>query len=68
LDVHKETIAVGIVSGERSVGRIPDHLQAADTLIKKLQKLGEELRFCDKAGPCGYPLYRFLRGLLNSAA
>jgi transposase len=64
LDVHKETIAVAIASGEgpvRRYGEIPGHLQAVDTLIKKLQKPGEELRFCYEAGPCGFVLCRHLR-------
>ena len=64
LDVHKETIAVALASGEGSVrqyGDIPGHLQAVDTLIKKLQRPGEELRFFYEAGPCGFVLCRHLR-------
>jgi len=64
LDVHKETIAVALASGDGSVvhyGDIPGHLQAVHTLLKKLQKPGQELRFCYEAGPCGFVLCRHLR-------
>ena len=64
LDVHKETIAVAIGSADGSVrryGEIPGHLQAVDQLLTKLQKPGQELRFCYEAGPCGFVLCRHLR-------
>ena len=57
LDVHKETIAVAIGSADGSVrryGEIPGHLQAVDQLLTKLQKPGQELRFCYEAGPFGF--------------
>jgi transposase len=64
LDVHKESIAVAIGCGDGSVrryGEIPGHLQAVDQLISRLQKSGQELRFCYEAGPFGFGLCRHLR-------
>ena len=61
LDVHQETIAVAIASGDGSLrhyGEIPGYLQAVDTLIKKLQMPGTELLFCHEAGPRGFVLSR----------
>jgi len=66
LDVHKETIAVAVVTaggGEpRSLGIIPN---TPATVAKLVRKLGATatLRCCYEAGPCGYGLHRQLTGL-----
>jgi len=59
LDVHAETIAVGVAeaSGEvRSLGTIPNRRESVGRLIRKLGK-PEQLRVCYEAGPTGYVLY-----------
>jgi transposase len=64
LDVHKESIAVALAGSDGSLrryGTIAGHLQAMDKLIHKLQKPGQELRFCYEAGPFGFVLCRHLR-------
>jgi len=65
LDVHKESIAVGIAPANstevRRYGIIGGTLEAVDKLIKKLSAEGVELRFVYEAGPCGFVLCRHLR-------
>ena len=59
LDVHGETIAVGVAepSGEvRSLGVIPNRPESVRKLVKKLGP-ASSLRACYEAGPCGYVLY-----------
>jgi len=69
LDVHNESIAVSIASNDSTevrrwglLGGTHAHVQR---LIKQLQSAhpGATLKFCYEAGPRGYPLGRFLRGL-----
>src|SRR2546423_781758 len=65
LDVHAETIAVGVAEpgGEvRSLGTIPNVPEAVRRLVKKLGP-PETLRVCYEAGPTGYVLYRQLSAL-----
>lgn len=66
LDVHKETIAVAIARPGRedaeSLGMIPNTTEAVAKLVRRLGP-ASGLRFCYEAGPCGYGLYRQLRGL-----
>lgn len=65
LDVHAETIAVAVAEPEgavRSVGVIPNRLEAVRRLVKKLGP-AEQLRACYEAGPTGYALYWQLTGL-----
>src|SRR5436189_4086438 len=65
LDVHAETIAVGVAEpgGEvRSLGTIPNTPEAVRRLVKKLGP-PEPLRVCYQAGPTGYGLYRQLSAL-----
>jgi transposase len=62
LDVHAETIAVAVAEagGEvRSVGVIPNRVDALRKLIKKLGP-ADQLRMCYEAGPTGYVVYREL--------
>jgi len=67
LDVHKETIAVSVAEahgGEvRYVGEIANTPEALVKLVRQLKKGGATLSFCYEAGPCGYELYRQLKGL-----
>jgi transposase len=59
LDVHKETIAVAVAepSGEvRSLGTIPNEIEAIRKLVKKL-RAGGAFTCCYEAGPTGYVLY-----------
>jgi hypothetical protein len=59
LDVHAETIAVGVAEpdGEvHSLGVIPNRAESVRKLIKRLSPV-EQLRACYEAGPTGYVLY-----------
>src|SRR5947199_9125440 len=65
LDVHAETIAVGVAEpgGEvHALGTIPNTPEAVRRLVKKLGP-PETLRVCYEAGPTGYVLYRQLTAL-----
>ena len=67
LDVHKRTISVAVAdegaSGEvRFYGKIENTVLAIGKVIKKLTAPDTELRFIYEAGPCGFPLYRYLTG------
>jgi transposase len=67
LDVHKATIAVCVAEtgrdGEvRFVGEIPNEPAVSDKLVTWLGRGGRTLRFAYEAGPCGYGVYRHLRG------
>ncbi len=59
LDVHAETICVGVAEQEgevRCVGTIPNRMESIRKLIKKLGPR-KSLKVCYEAGPCGYVLY-----------
>jgi transposase len=63
LDVHKDTIAVAAAEpgkrGEvREYGKIANTPVALRTLVAKLTRGGDTLRFCYEAGPCGYGIQR----------
>jgi transposase len=65
LDVHKESIAVAVASGDlrgevREYGRICNTPTALDRLVRKLDSDATALRFCYEAGPCGYGIQRRL--------
>jgi hypothetical protein len=67
LDVHKETVAVAIADSGRDGevrywGTIPNTTHHLEGLIKKLSKKKARLAFTYEAGPCGYDIYRTLRG------
>jgi len=57
MDVHKETIAMSVAPCDaaevRFVGEIAHTAQAIEKLVKQLRKDDADLKFCDKAGPCG---------------
>lgn len=67
LDVHKETIAVGVAEAQggevRFFGEIANTAQAIGKLQRELKKGGARLSWCYEAGPCGYGIYRQLRAL-----
>lgn len=68
LDVHKETIAVGVADGERGgevryVGTVANEDDAVRKLVKRLMAPDTSLSFCYEAGPCGYGLHRLLTKL-----
>ena len=68
LDVHKDTIAVGLaemgIRGEvRAYGKIANTAAAVKTLATKLASRHRELRFCYEAGPFGYGIQRQLARL-----
>ena len=69
LDVHKDTIAVAVAPAGREsptyLGELANQPKAIGKLADKLvgQYDGEVIQFCYEAGPCGYEVYRQLKGL-----
>jgi len=65
LDVHAETIAVGVAGADgevRGLGVIPNRAESVGRMIRKLGN-PEQLRVCYEAGPTGYVLYWQLSAL-----
>jgi transposase len=65
LDVHAETIAVGVAEPNgavRSLGTIPNRPESIRKLVKKLGG-ADALRVCYEAGPTGYVIYWQLTAL-----
>ena len=66
MDVHKECIDVGTggdAGGEvRHYGAIGGDLASVSRLARKLESTGKVLVFVYEAGPCGFGIYRMLRG------
>ena len=66
LDTHKETIAVAVADAlggkPRYYGQIANTAEEIRKLVKRLCPDGEVLSFCYEAGPCGYEIYRQIRG------
>ena len=69
LDVHNDSIAISLASSDSTevrrwgiIGGTHEHVQK---FIKQMQGAHPEatLKFCYEAGPRGYPLCRFIRGL-----
>jgi transposase len=65
LDVHKDTIAVALAEAGgrgdvREYGKVANTPAAVKALAKKLSRVGNALRFCYEAGPCGYGIQRRL--------
>jgi hypothetical protein len=68
LDVHNETISVAIAEagrdGEvRQYGTIVNTPEAIGRLVRRLTTRHGSLEFCYEAGPCGYTVYRQLKGM-----
>ena len=68
LDVHKRTVSVAIAEGGRGgeirhLGSFESRVDVLKKMIERLARGGRRLNFCYEAGPCGYGLYRLLRGL-----
>lgn len=66
LDVHKETIVIGIAEdgreGEvRHYGTIANTIDAVDKFIRKQISRGAELHCVYEAGPTGYGLFHYLQ-------
>ncbi len=66
MDVHKDSIDVATGDergGEvRHYGAIGGDLAALSRLARKLESTGKVLVFVYEAGPCGFGVYRMLRG------
>src|SRR5271155_4065802 len=65
LDVHKDTIAVALAEAGgrgdvREYGKVANTPAAVKALATKLSRVGNALRFCYEAGPCGYGIQRQL--------
>jgi transposase len=65
LDVHKNTIDVGLADAGRDsevrfYGSIGGDLDSLHKVIRKIQSTGATLRVVYEAGPCGYDIYRSL--------
>src|SRR3972149_5372135 len=66
MDVHKDSIDVA--TGEegggevRHYGAVGGELAAVSRLVRKLEAAGKALVFVYEAGPCGFGIYRLLRG------
>jgi transposase len=68
LDVHKATVSVAVAEGRRGgevrhLGTFKNCIDMLTKLFQRLARGGRRLNFCYEAGPCGYGLYRLLRGL-----
>ena len=63
LDVHKESISVAVLEGDRAQARpivtIPNEPMQIRKLFSRLRKEGD-VRACYEAGSCGYEVYRQL--------
>jgi transposase len=69
LDVHKDSIVVGLALGGAEpveVGRIVNDASAVRRLVERLARRHGRLAFAYEAGPCGYELYRQLLSLGQS--
>ena len=69
LDVHKDSNAVSIAPSDstevRRWGVIGGTHEHVGRFIKQVRAAHPDatLKFCYEAGPCGFPLARFIRGL-----
>ena len=66
LDTHKDTIAVALADAAggkpRFYGEIANTPAALSKLMKDVSPNGEVISYCYEAGPCGYGIYRQIRG------
>jgi len=67
LDVHKESISVGVAEGIGGepyfYGEISNTSAALAKLARKMVLHGEVIAYFYEAGPCGYGVYRHLKSL-----
>lgn len=66
IDDHADSLKVSVfgTSGSEALGRfevVPDD-RGLRHLVRRLKILGTDVRCVYEAGPCGYELYRYLRG------
>jgi len=66
LDVHKDSITIAVADGGRSgsvrvYGKIANDHDQIYKVMRKLISQNAQLRCVYEAGPCGYPLYRYLK-------
>jgi transposase len=66
LDVHKDSITIAIADEGRSgnvrvYGKIANHHDQIDKVMRTLISQNTKLRCVYEAGPCGYTLYRHLK-------
>ena len=65
LDVHKDSITIAIADEGRNgnvrfYGKIHNDLGQIDKVMRKLISQNSQLHCVYEAGPCGYPIYRYL--------
>lgn len=67
LDVHKDSIVVGVLHPGEETAVVERIFADADSVRRLVGRLGEPARLsaCYEAGPTGYELYRLLRGELG---
>src|SRR5579859_6840268 len=66
MDVHKKSIAVSVLRPEEGTRlenwTIANEPPEITKLVQRLASKGSP-QFCYEAGPCGYPVYRQIRGM-----
>ena len=67
LDIHRDSITIAVAcAGQKTPRHYGANPSTGEALSKLCDKLGgpeRSLRFCYEAGPCGYGVYRQLRGM-----
>jgi transposase len=67
LDVHKKTISVAMVEAAAAAEvRLYGTIAHTPEMLRRLCELsrdGQQLHFCNEAGPCGYSVHRLLTRL-----
>lgn len=70
VDQHKDSLAIAVAKAgwgrEEFLGKIPNEPRVIARWVRKQEKVwgsGERVLWCYEAGPCGYGLYRQLRGM-----
>lgn len=65
MDVHKDSISVGILRGDESVPDVERIFHDGESVRRLISRFADRsrLRSCYEAGPTGYGLHRELTGL-----